>query len=527
MEMFEEILENKNIVFSSKVKTINEWDNNIFYNVFDVFSEEILSDLKESCDKHFIYNCDTSENLSAEHTFNDIVDCYNFDLTSNSEDPHEEKCWNVFVLTLKNEIIEYLKHSGIDPEKIKALSCNAARLTEYKSNLEYEQYDPYKNMECIENYDIEKIFSAIFYLKKPPNETLGIIINTKEPYLDQIKKDNFYLEYAKENSLFIFQSSLPHNYIMPSPEDLKISSVYTIQFDFFVDNSENKYENQSENQSENKNDLCLQESLLEKFKDDVDLLSREPKIKNIQNLKKNKNILYNSKNRTVSEWDNNIFYNVFDVFSEEIMSYLRKSCEKHFIHNVIVENPKMYFEFTETIIDCHGLALTSSRKYPYEEEWWNVFVLKAKKEVLKYAQISGIDPKIVAPFALWSFRIIEYASVLQYLNHNPYINMRPIEDNGIEHGKKMISAIYYLNNPNENFGILVKTNQNNSVVRNETDFYINYGKENSFFILDSSLHHSFVAPSPEDLKISPVYIIQFDFFINQPYTKAAWEDTIF
>jgi hypothetical protein len=520
-EMFEEIHENKNIVFSSKAKTVNEWDNNIFYNVFDVFSEEILSNLKESCDKHFIHNCDRSENLSSEYTFNDIIDCYNFDPTSNVEDPHEEKHWNVFTLKLKSELNEYAKISGIDPKKIKALSCNASRLTEYKSDLEYEQYNPYKDMECNQNHDIEKIFSAIFYLKKPPNETTGIIINTKELYLDQKGKDNFYLECAKENSFFIFQSSLPHNYIIPSPEDLKISPVYIIQFDFFVDNSKNQIEN------ENKNDLCLKKFLPEKFGSDVDLLSREPKIKNIKNLEQNKNILYNSKNRSVSEWDNNIFYNVFDVFSEEIVSDLKESCEKHFIHNVITENPKMYFEFTETIIDCHGLALTPSRKYPYEEEWWNVFVLKAKKEVLKYAQISGIDPKIVAPFALWSFRIIEYASVLQYLNHNPYINTRSIEDDGIEKGKKMISAIYYLNNPNENFGILVNTNQNDFIVRNETDFYINYGKENSFFILDSSLPHSFVAPSPEDLEISPVYIIQFDFFINQPYTKAAWEDTIF
>jgi hypothetical protein len=509
-EMFEEIRENKNIVFSSKSRIVNEWDNNIFYNSFDVFSGEIISDLKKSCDKHFIYNSDSDENKSDEHTIDGLIDCNNFDLfdlTSNLEDQSKEECWNAFTLRLKSEILEYAQYSEIDLEKVRAISCSASRLIQYKNILEYEQYDPYKDMEYGNCNNVEKIFSVIYYLKIPPNEKFGIIIKTKECHSDQIEKNNFYLEYVKENSFFIFNSSLPHSYIIPSPEELEISPICAIVFDFFIDDSTN-----------HPSDISY-----------LKQLSRVPSVKNIPNLKKNRNILYTSKSRTVNEWDNNIFYNVFNVFSEEIISNLKESCDKHFIHNVIIENPKSYFEFTETIIDCHGLSLTPSLKYPYEEEWWNIFVLKAKKEVLKYAQFTGIDPKKVAPFAVWSYRIIEYLDINHYINHNPYINMKPTEDGGIEKGKKMIGLVYYLTNPNENFGILVNTEEvpYNNVKSEEINYYVDYGKENSFFIFDASLSHSFVPPSPEDLKISPAYVIVFNFFINEPYSRAAWEDTIF
>lgn len=225
-------------------------------------------------------------------------------------------------------------------------------------------------------------------------------------------------------------------------------------------------------------------------------------------------------NSEINELNQQFFYKVFDVFDKQTIDQLNSSCDKHFNENYYVKEYEDEFDpvlLTNSIMDCHGLHLTGSLNYPYEEEWWNTFVYAAKKEIIKYGEIIGINPKIICPFACWALRMTKWNEDYHYEGYSPFTDMKVIEDDVIEFGKEMISVVYYLKTPDNNCGFLVESKK---------DYYTDTAKQNSFFIFKCSNLHSPILPSPDDLKISPFTAIVFNFFINEPYSKPAWEDTI-
>lgn len=210
------------------------------------------------------------------------------------------------------------------------------------------------------------------------------------------------------------------------------------------------------------------------------------------------------------------------MFPKDLVDKLHQSCDKHFVYNK--KDQLDYLEITNCIIDCHGLALSDSKEYPYEEDHWNIFCTTIKKHVLEYAKNLKLNSSIIIPHSCWSERICEWQDPLQYKLlplFLPYTSDEPweyVNDDemydfwGLQ--KPMFRVVYYLKNPNSDYGTHVSI---------PNGVHINSGVENSIFIFDGGRLPSMnTIPSPDDLKKSPKYTIIFDWYINHPYDDPAW-----
>ena len=92
---------------------------------------------------------------------------------------------------------------------------------------------------------------------------------------------------------------------------------------------------------------------------------------------------------------------VDDLFDSQTISELIDSVDKHFEHNLMFSD---FIDVTNSIIDCHGLALSDTAFFPYSERCWNIFCLKVKQNVDSYCKDLGIDPIAVIPFSCWAER---------------------------------------------------------------------------------------------------------------------------
>ena len=92
---------------------------------------------------------------------------------------------------------------------------------------------------------------------------------------------------------------------------------------------------------------------------------------------------------------------VDNLFDSQTISELIDSVDKHFEHNLMFSD---FIDVTNSIIDCHGLALSDTAFFPYSERCWNIFCLKVKQNVDSYCKDLGIDPIAVIPFSCWAER---------------------------------------------------------------------------------------------------------------------------
>ena len=92
---------------------------------------------------------------------------------------------------------------------------------------------------------------------------------------------------------------------------------------------------------------------------------------------------------------------VDNLLDSQTISELIDSADKHFEQNLMFSD---FIDVTNSIIDCHGLALSDTAVFPYSERCWNIFCLKVKQNVDNYCKNLGVDPIAVIPFSCWAER---------------------------------------------------------------------------------------------------------------------------
>jgi len=195
---------------------------------------------------------------------------------------------------------------------------------------------------------------------------------------------------------------------------------------------------------------------------------------------------------------------VKNVFSEDLRESLILNCDNHFKDNLLYSDA---IQITKCIIDCHGLALSTSSYFPYTERCWNIFCLKIKHHVLEYARMSGIDEFSIVPHSCWA----ERSRRIRQENKSTTFNedFRLANDNWLK--KHMLRSVYYLKNDDPQFG---------------TDYRIDDkvksipGEQNSLVIFDGGSYPSSNKFSTN--KVSIQYNIVFDWYINEPFDVPDW-----
>jgi hypothetical protein len=93
---------------------------------------------------------------------------------------------------------------------------------------------------------------------------------------------------------------------------------------------------------------------------------------------------------------------VDDCFNSSTVKELYFECQKHFEKNLLFSDE---VDITHSIIDCHGLALSPSKYFPYSVNCWNILCLKIKKYVSEYCSEFGYDESFIVPFSCWAERV--------------------------------------------------------------------------------------------------------------------------
>lgn len=191
---------------------------------------------------------------------------------------------------------------------------------------------------------------------------------------------------------------------------------------------------------------------------------------------------------------------VKNVFSDDLRNTLILSCDNHFKHNLLHSDS---VEVTKCIIDCHGLALSTSSYFPYDERCWNILCLKIKHYVLEYSRLVGIDEFSIVPHSCWAERSKKIKTEKEYFNDD----FRLVDDNWLK--KHMIRSVYYLQTDNSKFGTDIKIGNEIKLIQ---------GEQNSLVIFDGGTY-----PCSNKFPINNAkYNIVFDWYINEPFDVPDW-----
>lgn len=191
---------------------------------------------------------------------------------------------------------------------------------------------------------------------------------------------------------------------------------------------------------------------------------------------------------------------VKDVFSDDLRSTLLISCDKHFEYNLLHSDS---VDVTKCIIDCHGLALSTSSYFPYNERCWNILCLKIKHHVLEYSKLVGIDEFSIVPHSCWAERSKKLKTEKEYFNDD----FRLVDDNWLK--KHMLRSVYYLQTDDSKFGTDIK-------IGNEIKLI--HGEQNSLVIFDGGTYPC----SNKFPSNTTKYNIVFDWYINEPFDVPDW-----
>lgn len=201
---------------------------------------------------------------------------------------------------------------------------------------------------------------------------------------------------------------------------------------------------------------------------------------------------------------------VKNVFSDDLQNTLKESSDKHFEHNLLHSDT---IEITKCIIDCHGLALSSSSYFPYVERCWNIFCLKIKHHVLEYSKSIGIDESLIVPHSCWGERsIIKPNSKSKIIGFESAIfqdEFRIVDDDWLK--KHMIRSVYYLKNDNIQMGTDIKIGNKIKTIP---------GEQNSLSIFNGGSY-----PCSNKFLINNDFVkynIVFDWYINIPFGVPDW-----
>jgi|DEB0MinimDraft_6_1074348.scaffolds.fasta_scaffold00025_5 hypothetical protein len=203
--------------------------------------------------------------------------------------------------------------------------------------------------------------------------------------------------------------------------------------------------------------------------------------------------------------ETNKFLIIDDVFSEKIRNELYIQCNLHLTLNLLSTD---YIDITKSIIDCHGLALTSDKYFPYSLNCWNVFCLEVKKHVTSYIKSRGIDEYSLTPFSCFAERNVPTSTKGRCYSDT----ISKIKDPEGQVKKRFIRSIYLLKNIDPNTYIVV----------NERGVSTDHIKtfENRLVIFDGTKYRS-TQYYPRRNQYSKCCII-FDWYINEPFHVPDW-----
>ena len=221
-------------------------------------------------------------------------------------------------------------------------------------------------------------------------------------------------------------------------------------------------------------------------------------------------------------------YIIDDIFDDTTIDQLYSSCQKHFEHNLMSSD---FIEITNSIVDCHGLALSKSKYFPYSENCWNILCLKIKKHVVEYCSKHGYDESFIVPFSCWAERScwkeeinneikVDVETIKELIvdfdeltPKDTFVADKPILVRDHQVKKHMLRSIYYLKTENSFFGTKIYFGNEEKKVMS---------KENRLVIYDGysyKSHHFY----PENLLDHRVqYNIIFDWYINDPFDVPDW-----
>lgn len=213
-----------------------------------------------------------------------------------------------------------------------------------------------------------------------------------------------------------------------------------------------------------------------------------------------------------------------DIFDKKIINSLMKSCQKHFDNNLLGSD---FMDITNSIIDCHGLALSDAKYYPYSEECWNVFCMEVKSRVEKYC--SEYPSASITPFSCWSERVdslyhdtipLTEDEARHYISDYDELTEEDIYacdspslvgDKQIGN-KKMLRCVYNLLSPAPMFGTTIFQESVKKIP----------AKNNRLIIYDGSTYESQHLYPEKRLDSRVQYNIIFDWYINIPFNPPDW-----
>lgn len=217
-------------------------------------------------------------------------------------------------------------------------------------------------------------------------------------------------------------------------------------------------------------------------------------------------------------------YIIDDVFDSSTADQLYESCQRHFEFNVLASD---FIEITNSIVDCHGLALSKSKYFPYSENCWNILCLKIKKHVVEYCEELGYDESYVVPFSCWAERTTQQdtsnLNLLDSLGISGNLDSEGLQSSVYDApeiaiddqvNKHMIRSVYNLISPDPFFGSVIYFDYK--------DIKRVYAKPNRLAIYDGGSyrsHHLYPEPKADNRQ---KYNIIFDWYINDPFGVPDW-----
>lgn len=224
---------------------------------------------------------------------------------------------------------------------------------------------------------------------------------------------------------------------------------------------------------------------------------------------------------------------VDDLFDSSTIEQLYSECQKHFEKNLMFSDD---IDVTHSIVDCHGLALSQSRYFPYSVNCWNILCLKIKKHVTEYCHKLGYDESFIIPFSCWAERsateidpnllegfsaltnggVFETGSEFDYFRDFP----QKVFDQDGQVKKHFLRSVYNLHSPDCFFGTTIFFDSGEKKIPS---------KQNRLIIYDGGSYrstHYYPKKGSNTLNFENYlvgkYNIVFDWYINDPFDVPDW-----
>jgi len=133
--------------------------------VKNVFSDELVQELKKECDIHFEKNLLHSDKIEVTKC---IIDCHGLALSVSSYFPYDKRCWNIFCLKIKKYVLEYFNNVGVDESVVVPHSCWAERSVLQQLSLDLSLTTFREGFRIVDDDWLKKhLVRSIYYLKNP------------------------------------------------------------------------------------------------------------------------------------------------------------------------------------------------------------------------------------------------------------------------------------------------------------------------------------------------------------------------